>query len=274
MNPDQLRHQFDNYLKRVKDDWNYITPEALKKEIDQHPENYFLLDVRKKSDYAKGHIPGSVNIFWLELFQSEHYLRLPRDKTIIVICYVGHTASQILTLLKLLNFDAVGLKFGIGATPIEGVPVASWSQFGFPMEHHHDDRGYCIKPQQEGGKAESNLGFTCHLVEMARQNQNYRQVLYTTPQQQLVLMSLSYLTEIGMERHPTTTQLIAIVSGKALAYVGSARYQLIEGDVLVVPPGANHNLIATSKLGVKLYTVYSPPEHPNGLIQSRKPLSI
>ena len=268
---DLLRKQFDRYLKKVHNNWNYITPEDLKKDLDRDGKQYFLLDVRKREDYIKGHIPGSLNIFWLDLFEQKNYQILPRDKTIVVICYVGHTASQILTMLKLLDFNVVGLKFGIGLTPVEGTPVASWSQFGFPLEHHHDNRGYCIKTSEQIAGANSKFdGFSEDLVELTQKNNNYRRVLYTTPQQQLVLMAIPYLVEIGMESHPDTTQFFQIVSGKALAYVGKSRYELRSGDCLVVPPGANHNVISVSKEGLKLFTTYSPPEHPDKHIQKTK----
>jgi len=120
------------YLVDTGDDWNYITPEELKKNLNN--PDYFLLDVRKPEAYAEGHIPGSVNIFWLDLLDEKNLEKLPKDKMIVVICYVGHTASQALTILKLLGYKAVGLKFGMGISPVPGVPVAGWTDFGFELE--------------------------------------------------------------------------------------------------------------------------------------------
>lgn len=127
-----LLEKLRTYLADTGDDWNYITPEELEEDLDN--PDWFLLDVRKPEAYAEGHIPGSVNIFWLDLLDEENLERLPKDKTIIVICYVGHTASQALTLLKLLGYKAVGLKFGMGVSPVEGVPVAGWTDFNFEVE--------------------------------------------------------------------------------------------------------------------------------------------
>ena len=118
-----------SYLADTGDDWNYITPEELEKDLDN--PKYFLLDVRKPEAYVEGHIPGATNIFWLDLLDEDSLKKLPKDKTIVVICYVGHTASQAMTLLKLLGYKAVGLKFGMGISPVEGVPVAGWTDFGF-----------------------------------------------------------------------------------------------------------------------------------------------
>lgn len=116
-----MSQHFHEYLLKTKDDWNYVTPKQFA-EMDK--SNIFILDVRKPDDYAKGHITDSTNIFWLELMQPQNLSKLPRDREIVVVCYVGHTASQILVLLKLLGYKAKVLKFGMGISPQKGVPVA------------------------------------------------------------------------------------------------------------------------------------------------------
>tara|TARA_Y100000310_G_C20679737_1_gene815188 strand:+ start:1360 stop:1803 length:444 start_codon:yes stop_codon:yes gene_type:complete len=121
------------FLEETGDDWNYIIPTELKKELIQGKE-YFLLDTRKKEDFEKGHIKGTVNIFWLDLLKDKNLKQLPKDKRIIVCCYVGHTASQVLTILRLLGFDVRALKFGMGRSPAVGVPVAGWENYGFDVE--------------------------------------------------------------------------------------------------------------------------------------------
>ena len=123
-----------SYIKNVDESWNYILPGDLKEELEKTPDRYFLLDVRKADVYNEGHIPGSVNIFWLDLFKLENLEKLPFDKTIVVICYIGHTASQALTLLRLLGYDAITLKFGMGVSPDPKVPVKGWLSLGFPVE--------------------------------------------------------------------------------------------------------------------------------------------
>lgn len=128
---DKLLDQLRKYLDDTADDWNYITPEELHKKLKKGSKKYFLLDIRKPDTFAEGHIKGAENIFWLDLLDEKNLDKLPKDKTIVVICYVGHTASQILVLLKLLGYKAVGLKFGMGVSPVEGVPVAGWRDFGY-----------------------------------------------------------------------------------------------------------------------------------------------
>ena len=116
------------YIESTKDNWNYITPEELH---DKGLKSFYLLDVRKPEDYAEGHIKGANNIFWMDILKDENLKKLPNNKTILVICYVGHTASQIMTILRMLGFDVMALKYGMGISPSEGVPVAGWTDFGF-----------------------------------------------------------------------------------------------------------------------------------------------
>lgn len=118
------------YVKGTKDDWNYITPEQLNK---KDMSKYYLLDIRKPEVFKQGHIKGAKNIFWLDLLEEKNLKKLPKDKKIILICYVGHTASQMMVALRLLGYDVTTLKFGMGKSPVKGVPVAGWIDFGFDV---------------------------------------------------------------------------------------------------------------------------------------------
>ncbi|MBC7223078.1 MAG: rhodanese-like domain-containing protein [Anaerolineae bacterium] len=81
---------------------------------DGDPDNDpFILSVRKPEHYAKGHIPGAVNIFWKNVAEKENLAKLPKDRQIVVYCYTGHTGQIAATVLNLLGYDAVNLKFGI-----------------------------------------------------------------------------------------------------------------------------------------------------------------
>jgi rhodanese-related sulfurtransferase len=131
LSQEDLLDQINSYIEDVDDNWNYITPKDLNKEIESG-EDLFLLDIRKPENYAEGHIENSVNIFWLDLFKPENLNQLPKDKKIIIICYVGHTASQVMTLLKMLGYDVAVLKFGMGKSPVAEVPVAGWETLGLP----------------------------------------------------------------------------------------------------------------------------------------------
>lgn len=126
----KLIYYLDQYLKNTKDDWNYVVPEEFNK-MDK--SDLFILDVRKPEDYKKGHIKNSLNIFWLDLMEKDNLSKIPKDNDIILVCYVGHTASQVLVLLKLLGYKARVLKFGMGKSPTKGVPVAGWTNFGYDI---------------------------------------------------------------------------------------------------------------------------------------------
>lgn len=126
-----MANHFLQYLNKTKNDWNYVTPTEFK---NMDKSNIFLLDVRRPEDFNNGHIHGATNIFWLDLMKPENLSKLPYDKKIALVCYVGHTSSQILVLLKLLGYDVVSIKFGMGISPVESVPIAGWSALGYPVE--------------------------------------------------------------------------------------------------------------------------------------------
>jgi len=119
------------FIKDTKDDWNYVLPT----ELEKNTKKYFMVDIRQPEAFKKdGHIKGAINIFWMDLLKKENLKKLPKNKKILLICYVGHTASQMITALKLLGYDVGALKYGMGKSPVEGVPVAGWLNYGFPIE--------------------------------------------------------------------------------------------------------------------------------------------
>ena len=125
-----------NYLRSTKDDWNYITPIDFYNKYYLNPKAYkdiYLIDLRSKAEYNRGHIKGAKNIYWLNILDEKNLKRLPKNKLIFLICYVGHTSSQILTLLKLLGYNVVSIKYGYGISPTKYVPIAGWIDYGLPM---------------------------------------------------------------------------------------------------------------------------------------------
>lgn len=124
-----------DYLHRIKDDWNYILPIDFYNKYYLKKKDYFLIDLRTEKEYKKMHIKGSENIYWLNILDEKNLKRLPRDKPIFLICYVGHTSSQILTLLKLLGYNVVSIKYGYGLSPAKNVPVAGWLDYGLSTEN-------------------------------------------------------------------------------------------------------------------------------------------
>jgi mannose-6-phosphate isomerase-like protein (cupin superfamily) len=103
--------------------------------------------------------------------------------------------------------------------------------------------------------------FKGNIEKLTLENLYYRRVINTTINSQLVLMSILPNEEIGMEKHYKTTQFIRIEKGKGIAYIENKRYNLKDGDAIVIPPNTYHNIINTGKEQLKLYSIYSPPVH-------------
>ena len=101
-------------------------------------------------------------------------------------------------------------------------------------------------------------------------NTAYRRVIYTDSHIQLVYMSLDPKVEIGTETHANTTQFIRVEEGKGIAVVAGEVKILYPGAAVIVPAGTQHNIINISSKKLKLYTIYSPPEHRPGLVEKRK----
>ena len=105
---------------------------------------------------------------------------------------------------------------------------------------------------------------------LARENGAFRRVLFTTERSQLVLMSLEPGGEIGEEVHEGVDQVLVFVEGQGEAIVEATRQSVGPGIVVVVPAGARHNFVASSGGPLKLYTVYTPPEHAPGTVHETK----
>lgn len=100
-------------------------------------------------------------------------------------------------------------------------------------------------------------------------NVYYRHVLYTTKQQQLVLMSLTPNEHIGFEYHDGT-QFIRVEKGRALVILNEVMQVIEDNDFVVIPENTLHNIVNIGNEDLKLYTIYSPPQHPDQLIEEFK----
>lgn len=112
-------------------------------------------------------------------------------------------------------------------------------------------------------------GVIIHLEEETINNTDYRRVIYTAEGAQLVLMSIDPGVEIGEEIHHLD-QFIRIDKGTIHAVIEGTETELHDGDAIIVPRGVKHNFINKSADPVKLYTIYTPPEHKDGTIQHTK----
>lgn len=112
-------------------------------------------------------------------------------------------------------------------------------------------------------------GYVTNLEEKTLTNTDYRRVLYTATKSQLVLMSIEPNDEIGMEVHDLD-QFIRVEAGTGKAIINENEHELADGIAVVIPAGAHHNVINTGTEPLKLYSIYSPPEHKDGTIHPTK----
>ncbi len=115
-------------------------------------------------------------------------------------------------------------------------------------------------------------GFVGDIEKLTEKNKFFRQVLYTGKYAQLVVMSLQPGEEIGNEVHNTVDQFFRIEEGEAkFVFNGKEEHVVKSGDAVIVPAGTFHNVINnSSKEPLKLYTIYSPPNHPDGTVHKTK----
>jgi mannose-6-phosphate isomerase-like protein (cupin superfamily) len=114
-------------------------------------------------------------------------------------------------------------------------------------------------------------GFKSNIEKDTLKNDNFRRVLYTGKNSQLVLMSLRPGEDIGEEVHETVDQFFRFEKGEGVVLIDGVKQKVADGDAVIVPAGARHNVINTSKTAdLKLYTIYSPPEHQDGVVRRTK----
>lgn len=114
-------------------------------------------------------------------------------------------------------------------------------------------------------------GFNANIEKETLENENFRKVLYTGAHSQLVLMSLKPNEDIGMEVHEENDQFFRFEKGAGKCIIDGNEYDLTDGSTIVVPAGAEHNIINVSEdEDLKLYTIYSPAHHKDGIVRATK----
>jgi len=114
-------------------------------------------------------------------------------------------------------------------------------------------------------------GFNTNIEKDTLENENFRKVLYTGKHSQLVLMTLKPSEEIGMEIHSDNDQFFRFEKGEGKAIIDGNEYVVSDGSAIVVPAGAEHNIVNTSASeSLKLYTIYSPAHHKDGIMRITK----
>lgn len=113
-------------------------------------------------------------------------------------------------------------------------------------------------------------GFVADIASAARDNGDFRHVLYTGTQLQLVLMTLKAGEDIGEEVHTDRDQFFRIEKGKGKIVINGKASKIEKGSAVIVPAGAGHNLMNTGKKALRFLTVYAPPEHADGVVRPTK----
>jgi mannose-6-phosphate isomerase-like protein (cupin superfamily) len=111
-------------------------------------------------------------------------------------------------------------------------------------------------------------GFIGDIEELTRENRDFRRVLHTGPNLQLVLMSLRAGEEIGEEVHDDHDQFFRVERGKGEVWIDGERSKIRKGTAVLVPAGARHNVRNTGDKRLRLYTLYAPPEHADGTLHA------
>ncbi|UMX47994.1 MAG: cupin domain-containing protein [Candidatus Nealsonbacteria bacterium DGGOD1a] len=113
-------------------------------------------------------------------------------------------------------------------------------------------------------------GFSINIEDAAKENENFRKVLYTGKFSQLVVMNLKPGEEIGAEVHETHDQFFRFEKGEGKVIIDDNEYAVEDDFAVIVPAGANHNVVNTGGEDLKLYTIYSPAEHREGVVHATK----
>ena len=112
-------------------------------------------------------------------------------------------------------------------------------------------------------------GYVANIEKLSLENENFRKVLYTDKNSQLVLMSLLAGEEIGEEVHDVD-QFLRVEQGTGAAILSDIPHDIVGGSVIIVPAGTSHNVINTGSNPMKLYTLYMPPHHRDGVIHKTR----
>ena len=113
--------------------------------------------------------------------------------------------------------------------------------------------------------------FNANIEKETLENNNFRKVLYTGKHSQLVLMSLRPLEDIGMEIHADNDQFFRFEQGQGKCIIDGNEYPVIDWTAIIIPAGAEHNIINLSPTeSLKMYTIYSPAHHKDGIVRATK----
>jgi len=117
-------------------------------------------------------------------------------------------------------------------------------------------------------------GYKDNIEKLTEENNDFRRVLYTGENSQLVLMALEAGEDIGEEVHNENDQFFRFESGRGKVVINDTTYEVSDGDAVVVPQGAKHNVVNVGETKLRFYTIYSPAHHKDGIVRATKALAI
>jgi mannose-6-phosphate isomerase-like protein (cupin superfamily) len=117
-------------------------------------------------------------------------------------------------------------------------------------------------------------GFVADIEKLTADNTDFRRVLYTGKHLQLVLMSLDPGEDIGEEVHETHDQFFRVERGKGEVWIDGVKTSVESDDAIIVPAGARHNVVNSGKKRLRLYTIYGPPDHKDGVVRTTKDWAV
>lgn len=126
------------------------------------------------------------------------------------------------------------------------------------------------KPSQTSSQNAPYMSYHTNIIKDTEGNANFRKVLFTGSNSQLVVMSILPGGEVGEETHTYTEQTLFFLSGTGIASLNNDSFPVGAGDVVVVTPGTKHNFKNTGTKPLKIYTVYAPPNHIDGRVHATK----
>jgi mannose-6-phosphate isomerase-like protein (cupin superfamily) len=124
-----------------------------------------------------------------------------------------------------------------------------------------------------GSQTPKHMSYHSNIVSDTQENENFRKVLFTGSKSQLVVMSIPPGGEVGKETHEYTEQTLFFLSGIGEGEFDGKKFPVGPGDVVVVVPGTEHNFWNTGTESMKIYTVYSPPNHIDGRVHATKAIA-
>jgi mannose-6-phosphate isomerase-like protein (cupin superfamily) len=151
-----------------------------------------------------------------------------------------------------------------------GLPAPSWHHQRLFRSYLILDKAHTRKLNENREVKEMKKGFAANLEEETRKNTDFRRVLYTGKYSQLVLMCLRPMEDIGEETHDDVDQFFRFEEGEGVVVIDGVKNMVKDGSGVIVPSGAKHNVVNTSTKNLKLYTIYSPPEHQDKVVRKIK----